>query len=75
MHLDEERSCILVIMGADEEGNKEFVAMSDGYKESKVSWREVMLGSEAPGAARGGMRFQRRMRLFSSTELDNISVD
>ena len=43
MRLDEERSCILVIMGADEEGNKELLAVSDGYRESKVSWREIML--------------------------------
>ena len=41
--LDEERSCILVIMGADEHGNKELVAVSDGYRESTASWREMLL--------------------------------
>ena len=34
-------------------------------------------GKEVRGrrAGRGGMRFQRRMRFFSSTEIDNISVE
>ena len=43
VRLDEERSCILVIMAADEQGNKELVAVSDGYRESKASWREMLL--------------------------------
>ena len=30
VRLDEQRSCILVLMGADEHGNKELVAVSDG---------------------------------------------
>ncbi len=53
VRLDEERSCILVIMGADEEGNKELLAVSDGYRESKVSWREVMLDLKRRGWKRG----------------------
>ena len=36
VRLDEERSCILVVMGADEHGNKELV-------ESAASWREMLL--------------------------------
>ncbi len=36
VRLDEECSCILVIMGANKEGNKELVAVSDGYRESKA---------------------------------------
>jgi transposase-like protein len=39
VRLEEERSCILVIMGADATGRKELLAVSDGYRESKVSWR------------------------------------
>ena len=31
VRIDEEPSCILVITGADEHGNKELVAVSDGY--------------------------------------------
>ena len=53
VRLDEERSCILVIMGADEAGNKELVAVSDGYRESKASWREVMLDLRRRGLKEG----------------------
>ncbi len=53
VRLDEERSCILVIMGADEAGNKELVAVSDGYRESKASWKEVMLDLKRRGLKEG----------------------
>jgi len=36
------RQCILVIMGALENGKKEMVAVLDGYRESKESWREIL---------------------------------
>ena len=49
VRLDEERSCILVIMGADESGRKELLAVSDGYAESKASWREVLLDLKRRG--------------------------
>jgi transposase-like protein len=39
---DEARQCILVIIGADEHGIKEFVAIEDGYRESEQSWLEVL---------------------------------
>ncbi len=47
--LENERSCILVIMGADKHGNKELVAVSDGYRESKLSWREILLDLKKRG--------------------------
>lgn len=37
-----DRQCILVIMGALENGRKEMVAVLDGYRESKESWRGVL---------------------------------
>lgn len=43
VRLDDDRSCILVIMGADKHGNKELVAVCDGYRESKIAWREMLL--------------------------------
>jgi putative transposase len=52
VRLDEERSCILVVMAADMHGNKELVAVSDGYRESRSSWREVLLDLK-----RRGLRF------------------
>ena len=49
VRLDEERSCILVIMGANESGKKELLAISDGYAESKASWREILLDLKRRG--------------------------
>jgi len=39
---DEARQCILVIVGVDAHGHKEFVAIEDGYRESEQSWLEVL---------------------------------
>jgi|TARA_Y100000310_G_scaffold338380_1_gene427869 transposase-like protein len=49
VRLDDERSCILLLMGADEEGNKELIAVQDGYRESKQSWRELLMDLKARG--------------------------
>lgn len=49
VRLDGERSCILVIMGANESGRKELLAVSDGYAESKASWREILLDLKRRG--------------------------
>lgn len=43
IRLENERSCILVIIGADEAGKKELIAVSDGYRESSLSWKEMLL--------------------------------
>ena len=53
VRLDEERSCILVIMRADEHGTKELVAVSDGYRESTTSWREMLLDLRRRGLLAG----------------------
>ena len=42
VRLDEERTCVLVLIGATEEGNKELIAVVDGYRESSQSWRELL---------------------------------
>ena len=42
VRLDEERSCVLVLMGALEDGTKEVIAVADGYRESAQSWRELL---------------------------------
>lgn len=49
VRLEGERSCILVIMGADEEGKKELVALSDGIRESSLSWKDVLLDLKRRG--------------------------
>lgn len=47
--LEDERSCLLVIMGADSEGNKELLAVSDGFRESTESWKGVLLELRSHG--------------------------
>jgi putative transposase len=42
VRLDDERTCILVVMGATEDGEKELLAVHDGYRESKLSWQELL---------------------------------
>lgn len=44
-----ERQCILVLMGATEDGKKELIAMADGYRESEQSWKELLLDVKARG--------------------------
>ncbi len=49
VRLEGESSCILVIIGADEYGNKELVAVRDGVRESSLSWKELLLDLKARG--------------------------
>jgi putative transposase len=41
--LEHERQCMLVLIGADEQGRKELLAIEDGYRESAQSWRELLV--------------------------------
>ena len=45
----EEKQCVLVIVGADEYGRKELLAMIDGFRESAESWRELLLDLKRRG--------------------------
>ena len=49
VRLDDERTCILVIMGADKNGKKELIAVDDGYRESEQSWKELLLDLKKRG--------------------------
>lgn len=40
--MESEKNCILVLIGADEYGNKEVIAINDGYRESKQSWKDLL---------------------------------
>lgn len=42
IRLDKDRPCLLVIIGALDNGKKELVAIHDGVRESKLSWKEVL---------------------------------
>lgn len=45
----DERLCLLVIIGSDEMGRKELLALSDGYRESEASWTEVLMDLKQRG--------------------------
>jgi putative transposase len=54
------RQCFLITIGACEDGTKELAAVLDGYRESKLSWMELLSSlkerglSEGPKLAIGG---------------------
>lgn len=41
--LDDEKQCILVLIGATPEGRKELIGFTDGARESAQDWRELLL--------------------------------
>ena len=43
------RQCLLVLMGATAEGQKELIAVRDGYRESEQSWSELLLDLKSRG--------------------------
>jgi putative transposase len=49
IRLEDERSCILVIIGCNLKGEKELLAISDGYRESELSWLEMLRDLKARG--------------------------
>ena len=50
---DTDKQCLLVIIGVKPDGSKERVAIGDGFRESKASWSEVLLGLKAQGLQAG----------------------
>jgi putative transposase len=53
VRLEEEKSCVLVIMGATEEGRKELVALETGFRESELGWKEILLSLKERGVEEG----------------------
>lgn len=49
IRLEEDRQCILVLMGATKDGKKELIAISDGFRESEQAWKELLLDVKARG--------------------------
>lgn len=45
----EEKQYVLVLIGADEWGRKEVLGLTDGYRESTQSWRELLLDLKRRG--------------------------
>ena len=49
IRLEEDRQCILVLMGATADGKKELIAVADGFRESEQSWKGLLLDVKARG--------------------------
>jgi transposase-like protein len=46
---EDDRLCLLVVIGVNEQGEKRLLALSDGYRESKASWLSVLQDLQARG--------------------------
>jgi len=51
--LEDDAQCLLVIIGATPEGEKELVGLADGVRESAQSWKELLLDLKRRGLAIG----------------------
>jgi len=51
LRAEDERLCALVVIGVNERGEKHFLAIEDGVRESKQSWRELLLDLKERGLA------------------------
>ena len=49
IRLEEDRQCILVLMGATADGRKELIAVVDGFRESEQSWKGLLLDVKSRG--------------------------
>ena len=46
---DDERQCILVMIGVSDTGHKELLAIESGYRESELSWKPMLLNLKDQG--------------------------
>lgn len=53
IRLNEDRPCVLVMLGALADGTKEIIAIHDGHRESKESWMEALLDLKRRGLKSG----------------------
>ncbi len=70
IRLDDERQCLLVVIGALADGRKQLLAVHDGFRESELSWIELLedlkrRGLEVPpklAVGDGGLGFWAALR-------------
>jgi putative transposase len=49
VRLEDDRTCILAVVGANYRGEKELLAVRDGFRESEQSWKELLLDLRGRG--------------------------
>ena len=83
VRLTDDRPCVLVLMGALEDGTKELIAMTDGQRESEQSWLELLLDVKSRGLAEaptlatgdGALGFWKALRqVYPSTKVQRCWV-
>jgi putative transposase len=47
---EQDKTAVLVVLGVDEQGHKELLAMEEGYRESTVAWAETLRSLKERGA-------------------------
>ena len=55
IRLTDDRPCVLVLMGALEDGTKELIALIDGERESAQSWLELLVDAKSRGLVEAPM--------------------
>lgn len=80
---DENRQCLLVLMGATADGTKELIAVVDGARESEWSWKEPLLNLKAHGLRHapqlavgdGALGFWKALsKVFPTTRVERCTV-
>ena len=80
---DENRQCLLVLMGATADGTKELIAVVDGVRESEIAWKELLLNLKARGLRHdpllavgdGSLGFWKALnQVFPSTRIQRCTV-
>jgi putative transposase len=83
VRLSDDRPCVLVLMGALEDGTKELIAMVDGQRESEQSWLELLVDVKARGLSQapklatgdGALGFWKALRqVYPSTKVQRCWV-
>jgi putative transposase len=49
VRLEDARQCMLVVIGATKDGRKELLGLTDGYRESEASWKDLLLDLKERG--------------------------
>lgn len=78
IRLDDERQCLLVVIGALADGRKQLLAVHDGFRESELSWIEVLEDLKRRGlevapklaVGDGGLGFWAALRKVYPTTLE-----
>jgi len=56
VRLDQDKVCLLVMIGVRRDGTKELIALADGFRESAQSWADLLGGGQAARDGRASPR-------------------